>query len=100
MLEDFGSVLAHNGIPIFKNENLATDIIQGGAAGVNTSKSYCAMFDTIRGMHGFYNGANVLGVIGPYDVPGAVSVEYSIEFNAGVALKSTYALAELVGVSN
>jgi hypothetical protein len=29
-----------------------------------------------------------------------VSVEYSLEFNVGVALKNTYALGVLVGVSN
>lgn len=92
--------LAHNGIPIFKNENLAIDIVQGGAASVNTSTIYCAMFDPIRGLHGFYNGAGVLQVVGPYEVTATVSEEYSIEFNVGVALKSNYALAKLVGVSN
>lgn len=93
-------VLMHNGVPIFKNEFIATNIVQGGAAGVNTSKIYCAMFDPVRGLHGFFNGAGVLQVIGPYEVPATVSQEYSIEFNVGVALKSTFALAQLVGVSN
>jgi hypothetical protein len=101
IMGEFGMpVLMHNGIPVFKNEFLALDIVQGGAASVNTAKIYCVNFDIARGVHGFYNGAGVLGIVGPYEVAGTVSTEFSIEFNVGLALKSNYSIGQCVGISN
>lgn len=99
-IPNFGvPVLAHNGLPILRNDYLPTNEVQGSAT--NTCSIYAARFNEADGLHGLYGGGSA-GVrvenIGTVQNKDANRIR--LKWYAGLALKSTRSLSRLKGVTN
>lgn len=95
------SVMAYNGIPILRSTNCQTTLAEcGHPSAPLESRVYAFSVDPNLGLMGFYNGANVLSLLGPNYVPGSVEDEYSIEYHVGLALQSPLGMGVLRGVLN
>lgn len=100
-LPNFGlPVLAHNGIPILRNDWLPANETKGTSVG-NTCSVYAVRFNELDGVHGIYGGGNA-GVtvedIGTVQNKDARRIR--LKWYVGLALKSTRSLARLTGVTN
>ncbi len=96
MIEDFGMVPAHDGIPILVNDFIAT------VAGSSTTTSiFAARFNEVDGVHGLYGGESAglrveqLGTVQNKD-----AVRTRLKWYVGLALKSTKSLAAIRGVTS
>lgn len=99
-IPNFGvPVLAHNGVPILRNDFLPADETQGSSS--VTCSIYAARFNESDGVHGIYGGS-AAGVqvedIGTVQNKDARRIR--LKWYCGLALKSTRALARLKGVTN
>lgn len=103
MLEipNFGvPVLAHNGMPILKNNWMLGTEVQG-SSGPTTCSIYAARMNEADGLHGIYGGATAgirveeLGTVQNKD-----ATRTRLKWYAGLALKSTRSLARLRGITN
>jgi hypothetical protein len=91
------SVPTLNGVPVIKNDYLATNEEVGSSGAVCTS-IYAIRFNEADGLHGLYGGPSVI----QYEEIGTVqnmdSVRHRIKFYGSVCLKSTKSLARLSGL--
>lgn len=91
------SVPALNGVPVIKNDYLATTEEVGSSGTVCTS-IYAARFNEADGLHGLYGGSGVIQYEDIGTVQNMDSTRHRIKMYAGVALKSTKSLARLSGI--
>ena len=98
-IKDFGTVLAHNGVPIVRNDYLPGNETQGMSS--VTCSIYAARMNELDGMHGLFGGASAglrieeLGTVQNKDAD-----RIRVKWYAGLALKSTKSLARLKGITN
>jgi hypothetical protein len=99
-IENFGvPVLAHNGIPILKNEFLPANETLG--TGTNLCSIYALRMNEGDGVHGIYGGASAgvrvedIGTVQNKD-----ATRTRLKWYCGLALKSTKSLARLRGITN
>jgi hypothetical protein len=99
-IPNFGvPVLAHNGVPIVRNDFLPGNETQG-ASSVCCSV-YAARMNELDGLHGLFGGASAglrieeLGTVQNKDAE-----RIRVKWYAGMALKSTKSLARLKGITN
>lgn len=99
MIKDFGMVMAHNGIPLLRNDYLPADETLG--TGTNLCSIYAARFNESDGLHAIYGGDNAgivvedLGTVQNKD-----ATRTRLKWYTGMALKSTKSLARLRGITN
>jgi len=100
-IPNFGvPVLAHNGLPIVKNDYLPTNEVVGASGAVCTSV-YAVRMNELDGLHGIYGGSAAgLRVEEIGTVQNKDATRTRIKWYCGVALKSTKSLARLEGVTN
>jgi hypothetical protein len=99
MIENFGMVPAHNGVPIVRNDFLPTNETQG-ASSVCTS-IYAVRFNESDGFHGIYGGESAgfrIEEVGTVQNKDATRTR--IKWYVGTALKSSKAVARLKGITN
>lgn len=93
-------VLCHNGTPILVNDFIPGDVAQGTTA--ETCSVYAVRLNEDDGLHGIYGGETGAGMT--VEALGTVQNKdawrYRVKWYAGLALKSTRALARLVGITN
>jgi hypothetical protein len=99
-IENFGvPVLAHNGLPILRNDYLPGNEVQGASS--VTCSIYAARMNEGDGLHGIYGGASA-GVrvenIGTVQNKDANRIR--LKWYVSMALKSTKSLARLKGITN
>jgi hypothetical protein len=99
-IENFGvPVLAHNGIPIVRNDFLPTNETLG--TGTNLCSIYAARFNEADGVHGIYGGASAgIRVEDIGTVQNKDATRTRLKWYCGLALKSTKSLARLRGITN
>lgn len=99
MVENFGMVPAHDGVPIILSDFLPKGVAQGSAT--DTTSVYAARFNEVDGLHGIVGGG-----MGGFAVEEIGTVQnrdayrWRMKWYVGLALKSTKALAALKGVTN
>lgn len=99
MIEDFGYVPSHDGVPILINDFIPTDVAQGSTS--NTCSIYGVNFDPTVGLHCIFGGAAAgfsiedLGTVQNKDATRTRIKQY-----VGTALKSTKSLAAIRGVTS
>lgn len=100
-IPNFGvPVLAHNGIPILRNDYLPGNETQGTAVGICCSV-YALRFNEVDGIHGLYGGPDAgirfedIGTVQNMDARRS-----RLKWYCGLALKSTQSLARLKGITN
>jgi hypothetical protein len=99
-IPNFGvPVLAHNGVPILRNDYLPANETKG--AGSNLCSVYAARMNELDGLHGLYGGA-AAGIrvedVGTVQTKDASRTR--LKWYCGLALKSTKSLARLEAVTN
>lgn len=100
MVENFGMVPAHNGVPILRNDFIASNETQGTAVGVCTSV-YAVRFNEVDGFHGLFGGQSAgfriedIGTVQNKD-----ATRTRVKMYVGAALKSTKSVARLKGITN
>lgn len=99
-VKNFGQpVLAHNGIPILRNDYLPGNETQG-ASSVCCS-IYAARMNEVDGLHGLYGGASAgLRVEEIGTVQNKDADRIRVKWYCGLALKSTKSLARTKGITN
>jgi hypothetical protein len=99
-IENFGvPVLAHNGMPILRNDFLSGAETQG--TNVKTCSIYAARFNLADGVHGIFSGSNAgIRVEDIGTVQNRDATRTRLKWYCGLALKSTKSLARLKGVTN
>lgn len=99
MIENFGMMPAHDGVPIVINDYLPATEEKGTGTGL--CSIYAMRCNEMDGLHGLYGGPNAgftveeIGTLENKD-----SYRWRIKWYASLALKSTKSLARLEGVSN
>jgi hypothetical protein len=98
VMPDVGiSIPTLNGVPVVKNDYLATNE-EVGASGAVCTSIYACRFNEADGLHGLYGGPSVI----QYEEIGTVqnmdSVRHRVKTYCGIALKSTKSLARLSGL--
>lgn len=100
-IENFGvPVLAHNGIPILRNDYLPGNETLGTSTGVCCSV-YAVRMNEADGLHGIYGGAAAgIRVEDIGTVQNKDATRTRLKWYCGLALKSTKAVARLQGITN
>lgn len=100
-IPNFGvPVLAHNGVPIVRNDFLPSDEVKGTSGAVCTS-IYAARFNEVDGFHGIYGGDSAGFVVEDIGtVQNKDATRTRVKWYVGTALKSTKSVARLEGVTN
>ncbi len=100
-IPNFGvPVLAHNGIPILRNDFMPANEVLG-TSGATTCSIYAARMNEADGLHGIYGGASAgvrvedIGTVQNKD-----ATRTRLKWYVGLALKSTKSLARLRGITN
>jgi hypothetical protein len=99
MIENFGHVPAHDGVPILVSDFIQDNIAQGTTA--DTCSVYAARFNEVDGLHGIVGGGmggfrmEEVGTLQNRD-----AFRYRMKWYTSLVLKSTKALAALKGVTN
>jgi hypothetical protein len=99
-IPNFGvPVLAHNGVPIVRNDFLPVNETQGSSS-VCTS-IYAARFNEVDGVHGLYGGDSAGFVVEDIGtVQNKDATRTRLKWYTGMAMKSTKSLARLQGITN
>jgi hypothetical protein len=100
-IPNFGTpVLAHNGVPILRNDYLPAVEVVGGS-GANLCSIYAVRLNEGDGLHGLYGGASAgIRVEDIGTVQNKDAERTRLKWYCGMALKSTKSLARLAGVTN
>lgn len=100
-IPNFGvPVLAHNGVPILRNDYLPSNESKGGSGNVLCSV-YAARFNELDGLHGIYGGSAAgIRVEDVGTVQNKDATRTRLKWYCGLALKSTKSLARLEAVTN
>lgn len=99
MIENFGMMPAHNGVPIIINDFLPANETLG--IGTSLCSIYVMRLNEVDGLHGLYGGEAagiVVEDIGTVQNKDATRTR--VKWYCGAALKSTKSLARLQGVTN
>jgi hypothetical protein len=99
-IPNFGqAVLAHNGIPILRNDWIASDEKMGTAD--KTTSIYAVRLNELDGFHGLWGGKDAgLRIEDIGTVQNKDADRIRVKWYCGSALKSTRSLARLKGVTN
>lgn len=99
MIQDFGMVLGHNGVPIVRNDFLPGAEVQGSSS--VTGSVYAMRLNELDGLHGIYGGSNAgLVVENVGTVQNKDANRTRLKWYCGLALKSTKSLARLKGLTS
>ncbi len=99
MVENFGHVPSHDGVPILVSDFIPHSIAQGTAS--DTCSVFAARFNEVDGLHGITGGGQ-----GGFQVEDIGTVQnrdayrYRLKWYASLVLKSTRSLSALIGVTN
>jgi hypothetical protein len=99
MIENFGMVPAHDGVPILVSDYVPAGVTQG--SNNNTTSIFAARFNEVDGLHGIVGGgqggfqAEDIGTVQNRD-----AYRYRLKWYVSLVLKSTLSLAATVGVTN
>lgn len=99
MIENFGMVPAHDGVPILVSDYIPGNVAQGGTA--NTCSIWAGRFNETDGLHGIVGGGQ-----GGFQVEYIGTVQnrdaerYRMKWYVSLVLKSTKSLARLKGITN
>lgn len=99
MIEDFGMMPGHNGVPVIVNDFLPITETKG--TGTNLTSVYAMRLNESDGLHGLFGGTNagiVVEDIGTVQNKDATRTR--VKWYTGAALKSTKSLARLEGLTN
>lgn len=99
MIENFGQVPAHDGVPILVSDYIPGNVAQGSSP--NTTSVWAGRFNEQDGLHGIVGGGQggfTLEQIGT--VPNRDAFRYRMKWYVSLALKSTKSLARTKGVTN
>jgi len=99
MIENFGYMPAHNGVPIVVNDFLPGDETQGTETA--SCSVYAARLNEVDGLHGIFGGdaaGMVVEDIGTVQNKDATRTR--LKWYCGTALKSTKSLARVKGLTN
>lgn len=99
-IPNFGTpVLAHNGVPILRNDYLSG--VETLGAGTNLCSIYAVRLNELDGLHGLFGGSNAgIRVEDVGTVQNKDAERTRLKWYCGMALKSTKSLARLAGVTN